>query len=52
MDKRSWKSENKPYMRAMQDLRRSSASSPHVSKRKKGTRGERERRAIREFLED
>ena len=41
-------SENKFYMRAMQDLRRGSAASPHVLKKHKGARGENARNAIRD----
>lgn len=48
MSKRTkrWKSENKPYMRAMQNLRRGSAASRHTLKKHKGTRRARNLRAI------
>ena len=38
--------ENREYIRAMNDLRRSSAASPHTRKKYKGTRAWRDRRAI------
>jgi len=41
--------ENKAYMRAMQDLRRSSASQRHTPKARKGTRSAVKARAIKEF---
>ena len=40
--------ENKPFMRAMQDLRRSSAASRHIPKTRKGSRAARKRAAMRE----
>lgn len=40
--------ENKPYMRAMQELRRSSAAQRHTPKRHKGARADSKRRAIKE----
>lgn len=40
--------ENKPLMRAMQELRRSSAAQRHVRKDRKGSRAVNKRRAIRE----
>ena len=40
--------ENKPYMRAMQELRRSSAAQRHVPKPRKGTRSARKVTAIKE----
>lgn len=43
--------ENKDYMRAMQELRRSSASSKHTPKPKKGTRKVKQDRAIKEQLD-
>ena len=44
--------ENKPYMRAMQELRRSNAAQRHVPKHRKGTRRARKNAAIREARED
>lgn len=43
-------SENKDYMRAMLDLRRSSASSKHTLKKYKGTRSSRKNASIKEFV--
>lgn len=43
--------ENKPYMRAMQELRRSNAAQRHVPKHRKGTRRARKNSAIREARE-
>ena len=40
--------ENKDYMRAMQDLRRSSASQRHTPKKFKGSRAANKSRAIKE----
>jgi hypothetical protein len=40
--------ENKDLMRAMQDLRRSSATQRHVPKARKGTRAAHKRAAMRE----
>lgn len=40
--------ENKPYMRAMQELRRSNAAQRHVPKHRKGTRSARKGTAIKE----
>lgn len=40
--------ENKAYMRAMQDLRRSSAAQRHTPKSRKGTRFANKSRAIKE----
>lgn len=44
--------ENKEYMKAMQDLRRSSASSPHTLKKNKGTRTVKKLKAIKEELDN
>lgn len=41
-------SENKAYMRAMQDLRRSSAAQRHTVKKYKGSRAAVKSRAIKE----
>lgn len=43
--------ENKPYMRAMQELRRSNAAQRHVPKHRKGTRRARKNSAIQEARE-
>ena len=43
--------ENKPNMRAMQELRRSNAAQRHVPKHRKGTRRARKNSAIREARE-
>ena len=43
---------NEGYIRAMRDLRRSSAASPHVPRPLKGTRTANNRRAINDSLED
>ena len=43
--------ENKPYMRAMQELRRSNAAQRHVPKHRKETRRARKNSAIREARE-
>ena len=43
--------ENKPYMRAMQELRRSNAAQRHVPKHRKGTRRARKSAVIREERE-
>ena len=43
--------ENKPYMRAMQELRRSNAAQRHVPQHRKGTRRARKNSAIREARE-
>lgn len=40
--------ENKPYMQAMQDLRRSSAAQRHTPKKFKGSRSTNKSRAIKE----
>ena len=45
----SHKVENRDYMYAMQDLRRSSAASRHTPKHRKGTRAARKRQALREW---
>ena len=45
------KIENKPYMRAMQEIRKSSAAQPHVLKKDKGTRKSRDSNAIKESLD-
>lgn len=39
-------------MHSMQELRRSSAASPHTPRPRKGSRTERERQAIRDQLRD
>lgn len=44
--------ENKPLMRAMQELRRSNAAQPHTPKPYKGTRGAKRRAAIDEQRRD
>jgi hypothetical protein len=51
MSKKKHRVENKPYMRAMQELRKSSAAQPHKLKKNKGTRKARDLRAIRESLD-
>lgn len=40
---------NPEFARAMRELGRSSATSPHVSKARKGTRSARDSRAIRDY---
>ena len=49
--KKKNKTENKAYMRGMQELRRSSAAQPHTLKKNKGTRKAKDLRAIRESLD-
>ncbi len=44
--------ENKPLMRAMQELRRSNAAGAHVPKPRRGARGAAERAAIDEQRRD
>lgn len=44
--------ENKPYIEAMLDLRRSSASAPHTLKKNKGTRRAQKNKAIRDSMEN
>lgn len=46
--KKDHKVENKDYMRAMQELRRSNASGKHTLKKFKKTRSESKRLAIRD----
>lgn len=44
----NYRLEDKDLARAMQGLRRSNAAAPHVPQHRKGTRGQRERDAIRD----
>ena len=44
--------ENKPYIEAMLDLRRSSASAPHTLKKNKGTRRAQKNKAIRDSMDN
>lgn len=48
---RPWRVANPEMAKAMRELRRSSASSPHVPTPRKGTRRERKTRAINEQKE-
>lgn len=47
--RKPYKTENKAYIRAMLELRRSNAGASHTLKKNKGTRGERTRKAVAEF---
>lgn len=45
------KVENKPYIKAMLELRRSSATQRHSLAKRKGTRAKRKREAIKDSLD-